>query len=96
MLSAMPSPGRVNTVIRITMNGDHDQLEWLISINGIRTPLLDSCLVAARDRSCDLSRPSLLKSWLMAARDRSCDLSRPSLLKSWLMAARDRSCDLSR
>ena len=36
MLSAVPSSGRVNTMIRITGIGDHDRLEWLIRINGIR------------------------------------------------------------
>src|ERR1700739_1857713 len=38
MLSAVPSSGRVKTMIRITGIGDHDRLEWLIRINGIRTP----------------------------------------------------------
>jgi len=36
MLSAVPSSGRVNTMIRITGIGDRDRLEWLIRINGIR------------------------------------------------------------
>jgi hypothetical protein len=36
MLSAVPSSGRVNTMIRITGIGDHDRLEWLIRINGMR------------------------------------------------------------
>lgn len=36
MLFAVPSSGRVNTMIRITGIGDHDRLEWLIRINGIR------------------------------------------------------------
>jgi hypothetical protein len=36
MLSTMHSSSRVNTVIRITMNGDHDQPDWLITINGMR------------------------------------------------------------
>jgi len=37
MLSAVPSSGRVNTMIRITGIGDHDRLEWLIRINGMRS-----------------------------------------------------------
>ncbi len=37
MLSAMPSSGIVNSVIRITGIGDHDRPEWLIRISGIRT-----------------------------------------------------------
>jgi hypothetical protein len=37
MLSAVPSSGTVNTMIRITGIGDHDRLEWLIRINGIRS-----------------------------------------------------------
>src|ERR1700761_5842958 len=36
MRSTVPSSGRVNTMIRITGIGDHDRLEWLIRINGIR------------------------------------------------------------
>jgi hypothetical protein len=36
MLSAVPSSGRVNTMIRITGIGDRDRLERLIRINGIR------------------------------------------------------------
>ena len=37
MLSAVPSSGKVNTVISITGIGDHDRPEWLIRINGMRT-----------------------------------------------------------
>jgi Winged helix-turn helix len=37
MLSAAPSSGKVNTMIRITGIGDHDRPEWLIRINGLRT-----------------------------------------------------------
>ncbi len=37
MLSAVPSSGIVNSVIRITGIGDHDRPEWLIRISGIRT-----------------------------------------------------------
>jgi hypothetical protein len=36
MLSAMPSSGIVNSVIRITGIGDQDRPEWLIRISGIR------------------------------------------------------------
>jgi hypothetical protein len=36
MQFAMPSLSRVNSVIRITGIGDHDQLEWLIRISGMR------------------------------------------------------------
>ena len=36
MLSAMPSSGIVNSVIRITGIGDRDRPEWLIRINGMR------------------------------------------------------------
>jgi hypothetical protein len=36
MLSAVPSSGKVNTMITITGIGDHDRPEWLIRINGIR------------------------------------------------------------
>jgi hypothetical protein len=39
MLSAAPSSGKVNTMIRITGIGDHDRPEWLIRINGLRTNL---------------------------------------------------------
>ena len=38
MLSAVPSSGKVNTMIRITGIGDHDRPEWLIRINGMRIP----------------------------------------------------------
>jgi hypothetical protein len=37
MLSAVPSSSIVNSVIRITGIGDHDRLEWLIRISGMRT-----------------------------------------------------------
>jgi len=37
MLSAMPSSGRVYSVIKITGIGDRDRPEWLIRINGIRS-----------------------------------------------------------
>ena len=37
MLSAVPSSSIVNSVIRITGIGDHDRLEWLIRISGIRS-----------------------------------------------------------
>ena len=37
MLSAAPSSGKVNTMIRITGIGDHDRPEWLIRINGMHT-----------------------------------------------------------
>ena len=37
MLSAVPSSGTVNSVIRITGIGDHDRPEWLIRISGMRT-----------------------------------------------------------
>jgi hypothetical protein len=36
MLSAVPSSGIVNSVIRITGIGDRDRPEWLIRISGIR------------------------------------------------------------
>ena len=36
MLSAVPSSGIVNSVIRITGIGDRDRPEWLIKISGIR------------------------------------------------------------
>ena len=36
MLSAVPSSGIVNSMIRITGIGDRDQPEWLIRINGMR------------------------------------------------------------
>ena len=36
MLSAMPSSGRVYSMIKITGIGDHDRPEWLIRINGMR------------------------------------------------------------
>jgi hypothetical protein len=39
MLFAVPSSGGVKTMIRITGIGDHDRPEWLIRINGIRSPL---------------------------------------------------------
>jgi integrase len=52
MLSAVPASGRVNTMIRITGIGDHDRLEWLIRINGIRIESIDtSTLVGLRDRA---------------------------------------------
>jgi hypothetical protein len=35
MLSAAPSSGTVNAIIRITGIGGHDLLEWLIRINGM-------------------------------------------------------------
>jgi hypothetical protein len=38
MLSAVPSSGIVNTMIRITGIGDHNRPEWLIKINGMRSP----------------------------------------------------------
>jgi hypothetical protein len=37
MLSAMPSSGRVYSMIKITGIGDHDRPEWLIRINGMRS-----------------------------------------------------------
>ena len=37
MLSAVPSSGIVNSMIRITGIGDHDRPEWLIRISGMRT-----------------------------------------------------------
>jgi len=37
MLSAMPSSGRVYSVIKITGIGDHNRPEWLIRINGMRS-----------------------------------------------------------
>jgi integrase len=37
MLSAVPSSGTVNSVIRITGIGDQDRPEWLIRISGMRT-----------------------------------------------------------
>ena len=39
MLSAVPSSGIVNSMIRITGIGDRDRPEWLIRISGIRTPV---------------------------------------------------------
>jgi transposase len=45
MLSAMPSSGIVNSVIRITGMGDRDRPEWLIRINGMRK--LDAVMVLA-------------------------------------------------
>ena len=36
MLSAVPSSGTVNSVIRITGIGDRDRPEWLIRITGMR------------------------------------------------------------
>jgi hypothetical protein len=42
MLSAVPSSSIVNSVIRITGIGDHDRLEWLIRISGIRIRILPS------------------------------------------------------
>ena len=36
MLSAVPSSGIVNSMIRITGIGDRDRPEWLIRISGIR------------------------------------------------------------
>jgi hypothetical protein len=33
----VPSSSIVNSVIRITGIGDHDRLEWLIRISGMRT-----------------------------------------------------------
>jgi hypothetical protein len=36
MLSAVPSSGQVNSVIRITGIGDHDRPEWPIRISGMR------------------------------------------------------------
>ena len=36
MLSAVPSSGTVNSVIRITGIGDRDRPEWLIRISGMR------------------------------------------------------------
>jgi hypothetical protein len=39
MLSAVPSSGIVNSVIRITGIGDRDRPEWLIRINGMRSYL---------------------------------------------------------
>jgi hypothetical protein len=36
-LSAVPSSGTVNSMIRITGIGDRDRPEWLIRISGIRT-----------------------------------------------------------
>ena len=50
MLSAMPSSGRVYSVIKITGIGDHDRPEWLIRINGMR---ISGGWLAAQ-----LSRPS--------------------------------------
>jgi hypothetical protein len=37
MLSAVPSSGTVNSVIKITGIGDQDRPEWLIRISGIRS-----------------------------------------------------------
>jgi hypothetical protein len=37
MLSAVPSSGIVNSVIRITGIGDRDPPEWLIRISGMRS-----------------------------------------------------------
>jgi hypothetical protein len=37
VLFAVPSSGRVNTMIRITGIGDHDRPEWLIRISGMRS-----------------------------------------------------------
>ena len=39
MLSAVPSSGTVNSVIRITGIGDRNRPEWLIRISGMRTML---------------------------------------------------------
>jgi hypothetical protein len=36
MLSAVPTSGTVNSVIRITGIGDRDRPEWLIRISGMR------------------------------------------------------------
>ena len=36
MLSAVPSSGIVNSMIRITGIGDRDRPEWLIRISGMR------------------------------------------------------------
>jgi hypothetical protein len=46
MLSAAPSSGKVNTMIRITGIGDHDRPEWLIRINGLRRPPEERCEAA--------------------------------------------------
>ena len=35
--SAVHSSGMVNSMVSITVTGDHDRPEWLIRINGIRT-----------------------------------------------------------
>jgi hypothetical protein len=50
MLSAVPSSGIVNSVIRITGIGDRDRPEWLIRINGMRNThvMLGFCAVPAR------------------------------------------------
>jgi hypothetical protein len=35
--STVHSSGRVNSVVSITVTGDHDRPEWLIRITGIRS-----------------------------------------------------------
>jgi hypothetical protein len=37
--SAVRSSGMVNSMVLITVTGDHDRPEWLIRINGIRNLL---------------------------------------------------------
>jgi hypothetical protein len=65
MLSAVPSSGTVNTMIRITGIGDHDRLEGLIRINGIRTnprnvPRRLDYILGARERSSKEVREAVL------------------------------------
>ena len=50
MLSAVPSSGTVNSVIRITGIGDRDRPEWLIRINGMRSVLSTTLSVHFFDR----------------------------------------------
>jgi hypothetical protein len=63
MLSAVPSSSIVNSVIRITGIGDHDRLEWLIRISGMRTYErgcvgVAACLLRIEDDTSNTGRPS--------------------------------------
>jgi hypothetical protein len=55
MLSAVPTSGTVNSVIRITGIGDRDRPEWLIRISGMRS----RDLVRDAQTTCSENQPFL-------------------------------------
>ena len=64
MLSAVPSSGTVNSVIRITGIGDRDRPEWLIRINGMRSQRLKPPeAVAEGQRLQGANRPVTMGDW---------------------------------